>query len=439
MGAAVLRNRDFRRLWTATTIDSFGSWLLVMAVPLQVFALTGSALSTGLALAFQALPAVLVAPWAGVAVDRWHRKRVLVAANVAAAVAVSLMLLATTPDRITVVNVGLNLENVAVCFMRPAIAALTPAVVGRGADLASANALSAFTNSAFRMLGPLAGTFLVAGGWFEAAVLIDAGSYLVAAGIVMSIGVSHADPPDRVAPRIVGELRGGLRHIVRAPLLRGLLVTSWVYWTANAALTALLIPFVVTRLHSSGQALGYLIGGLGVGYLVGSAISRILTARYPTRTILTASYALVGICFLVMFTATALPIALLAVTASGVPGAVAQVVTGHRVQTSTPNPVLGRVSAAFYTSDSVAAVAGALIGPAVMALIGLDAALDAFCLAVLVVAAVAVVVLPAASTDEPQDTTTLPCAAALEGPDDRATVGRGRSTPRPCPPGTSGL
>ena len=403
MWLSVLHNRNFRRLWIAATIDSFGSWLLVMAVPLQVFALTGSAMSTGLALAAQALPTVLIAPWAGVAVDRWHRKTVLVAANLAAAAGVALMVLATTSDRIAFIYLGLIVENVAVCFLRPAVSAVTPAIVGRESDLAAANSLSAFTNSAFRMLGPLVGTFLVAGGWFKAVVLADAVSYLVAAAIITSVAISRTGPPVRIAARILGELRGGLRHIADTPLLRGLLATSWVYWTANAALTALLIPFVAARLQSSGQALGYLIAGLGIGYLCGSALSRILIPRYATRTILTAAYASVGLCFLVMFTATALPIALITVTASGIPGAVSQVVTGHRLQTATPDAILGRVSAAFHTSDATAAVAGALIAPAVVALAGLAAALNALSGAVLVTAALAIVVLPAANTEQPKN------------------------------------
>ena len=412
MWPTVLHNANFRRLWTASTIDSFGSWLLVMAVPLQAYVLTGSAMSTGLALAIEALPAVLVGPWAGVAIDRWHRKKVLVVANLASAAGVALMVLASTPDRLVFIYLGLLVESVAVCFLRPALAAVTPAVVGSESDLASANALSAFANSAFRMFGPLMGTFLVANGWFGAVVLVDVASYLAAAAMIMRVAISRTDPPVRVAARIVGELREGLRHIVRTPLLRGLLATSGVYWTANAALTALLIPFVAGRLHSSGQALGYLIAGLGIGYLCGSAISKILISRYATRTILVAAYASVGLCFLVTFTATALPVALIAVTACGVPGAVAQVVTGHRLQTSTPDAVLGRVSAAFYTSDAVAAVTGALIAPAVVALTGLGTALISLSAAVLATAGMAIVVLPAAGVDDAEVMTTAPAEAA---------------------------
>ncbi|GIF99470.1 hypothetical protein Cci01nite_45640 [Catellatospora citrea] len=390
----VLRNPSFRRLWAASTVDSFGSWLLVMAVPLQAFLLTGSATSTGLALAVQALPAVAVGPWAGVVTDRWHRRKIIVVANLASAAGVALMALATAPDRVAFIHVGLLVESVAVCFLRPALAAVTPAVVAGEADLASANALSAFVNSAFRMLGPLLGTFLVARGWFQAVVLVDVASYLAAAAIVMTITVIPVAPPRRTTRRITAELRAGVRHIIRTPLLRGLLTTSGIYWTANASLTALLIPFVADRLHASGQTLGHLIAGLGVGYLCGSAISKTLISRYATRTVLTIAYAAVGFCFLAMFTATKPQAAVIAVTVCGVPGAVAQIVIGHRMQASTPDDVLGRVSAAFYVGDSTAAVVGALLAPAVVALAGLGPALLAFSAAVLGTAAVAAVVLP---------------------------------------------
>jgi len=407
MWLPVLRNRHFRRLWIASTIDSFGSWLLVMALPLHVFALTGSAMSTGLALAVQAAPAVLVGPWAGVVIDRWHRKRVLVVANIVSAAAVGLMMVATAPGGLVFIYLGLAVENVGVCFLRPALGAVTPSIVGRGADLVAANSLSALTNSAFRMLGPLAGTFLVAAGWFQAVVLVDVASYLAAAAIICRVAIPRITQRAGAAvTRNPAGLRHGLRHITRTRLLRGLLITSWSYWTLNAALTTLLIPFVAVRLHSSGRTLGYLIAGLGVGYLCGSALSKIVIPRYPARTVLVVAYASVGACFLVMFTATALPIAVLAVTAAGVPGAVVQIAVGQFRQTSTPDAVLGRVSAVFFTSDCVAAVTGALVAPAIVALTGLAAALDSLSSMVLVTAAIAVILLPSARTGHPEMVTT---------------------------------
>jgi len=385
MWLPVLRNREFRHLWIASAIDSFGSWLLVTAVPLHVFARTGSAMSTGLALAVQAAPTVVIGPWAGVVIDRWHRKRVLVAANVVSAAAVGLMMSAPF------LYLGLAVESIGACFLGPAVGAVTPSIVGRGADLAAANSLSAFTGSAFRMIGPLVGAFLVAGGWFEAVVLVDAATYLAAAAIIGRVAVPRLARPAGIP---VG-LGHGLRHIARTPLLRGLLITGWAYWTVNAALTALLAPFVAVRLHSSGRALGLLIAGLGLGYLGGSALSKVLMTRFPARAVLVLAYASVGACFLATFTASALPVAVVALTAAGVPGAVAQIAAGQFRQISTPDAVLGRVSAVFFTGDGVAAVTGALIAPAIVALSGLAAALVVLSGTVLGTAATALMLLPA--------------------------------------------
>lgn len=403
---AVLRQRDFRRMWTATTIDSFGSWLLVMAVPLQVFMLTGSAISSGMALAVQAAPAVLIGPWAGAVIDRWHRKKVLVWANLTSAAGVTLMLAANTPAHVELIFVGLFVESTAVCFLRPALRAVIPTLMDNERDLASANSLSAFSGSSLRMIGPLLGTFLVARGWFEAVVIIDALSYVVAAAVLNRITIEATASPAGRAASVAHDLRDGLRHVSRQSLLRGLLASSWIYWTGNAALTALLVPFTAHRLNNSGGALGYLITGLGVGYLAGSAISRSLILRYTTRAILTVAYTSVGLCFLVMVNATTLPVAVAAVTAAGVPGVVALITVGHRLQTATPNAMLGRVAATFHTSDAIAAVTGALAAASAVAALSLNTAMNIFS-AVVLIAGATVATLPA---QEPHTAKTEPSA-----------------------------
>jgi predicted MFS family arabinose efflux permease len=405
MWDALVHHPAFRRLWIAATVDAAGSWLLVMAVPVHVYALTGSATSTGLALAIQALPAVLIAPWAGVATDRLPRGKVLVSANIASAAGVAVMAAASTPGRVGFVYLGLVLENAAWCFARPAFQAATPGVVADESMLASANALLATSNSGWRIAGPLAGAYLAAAGWFPVVVVLDVASYLLAAAIVSRVPIPAATPSKELGRRVRDELIEGLRHIARTGTLRGLLVSSCLFWTANAALTALLVPFVTRRLHASGGAVGYLIAGLGVGYLCGSALSRRVLRRVSARRAIAVAYAAVGVCFLVMFTATSLLLAVAAATASGIPGAIALVVTAHHLQLSCPDEVRGRVSAAFQTSDAIAAVAGALAAPTVVALAGLAGAMVALSVAVLVAAAVATVMLPLDPTGRPRGLT----------------------------------
>ena len=123
-------------------------------------------MSTGLALAVQAAPAVVISPWAGVAIDRRQRKTILVTANLTGAAGVVNLLMATTPARAS----------------RGPRCGRSPTVVSDERDLASASALSAVSDSALRMIGPLAGTFLVARGRFDAVVIADALSYAACPG-----------------------------------------------------------------------------------------------------------------------------------------------------------------------------------------------------------------------------------------------------------------
>jgi hypothetical protein len=100
-----------------------------------------------------------------------------------------------------------------------------------------------------------------------------------------------------------------------------------------------------------------------------------------------------------MVNTTALPVAVAAVTAAGVPGVVALIAIGLRLQTATPNAALGRVSAAFYTSDAVAAVAGALVAASVVAWTGLGTALNLFSAVVVLAGVMASILLPREGAD----------------------------------------
>ncbi|MBB5868691.1 MFS family permease [Allocatelliglobosispora scoriae] len=382
----VPQNRDFRLLWTGGVISGLGSWLLIIAVPVQVFRLTGSPLATGLTVAVESLPAMLLGPWAGVLVDHWNRRRIIVGANLASAAGVGLILLGDTPARVGFIWAGLLLEAVAVVLLQPATRSIVPAILGTGDDLVTANAVSAFTGGAMRLIGPPLGTALLAWGGIGLVAWLDAATYLVAAGLTCLVRVADPPRPALVLREVPRHLVDGLRHLRRSRLLRGMLAASWVYWAANAALTALLVPFVVQRLGRDGGDLGYVIAGLGCGFLVGSAVSGRLIGPYSTQAVLTWSYGLVGLAFLLLFNAPTLWVAVLGAAAAGVPGSVAMVATQHRIQVAAPEEVLGRVGAVFYASDATAAVAGALIAPLVVAVSGLSTGLNAVSVLVIAVA-----------------------------------------------------
>ena len=106
-----LRIRDFRLVWAGGLINAFGSWLLTIAIPAHVLAVTGSLRDTGLTVAAEYLPLLLLGPVAGVFADRWDRRRLMIATNLFCAGAVAVMLLGTSAGRYWVLYAALIAEN----------------------------------------------------------------------------------------------------------------------------------------------------------------------------------------------------------------------------------------------------------------------------------------------------------------------------------------
>ncbi|MER5183993.1 MFS transporter [Streptomyces sp. NPDC002896] len=181
-------------------------------------------------------------------------------------------------------------------------------------------------------------------------------------------------------------LRAGLAHIARSPLLRGPLISNGVFLTANAALTALLVPFVTGPLSAPGASVGYLISGLGVGFVVGSVASRSLLDRYGIRQVLSATQLASGIAYFALFNAPSLAAAVAAAVLIGLPGSILLISVETHIQRTAPPGMLGRVGALFFAMDSLAAIVGALTAPILVAIVGLTAALNAISAAALLAA-----------------------------------------------------
>jgi MFS family permease len=376
-----LRNRDFRLLWVGSLVSSLGTWLLVLALPAHVFLVTGSLRDTGLILAVEYLPALLLGPVAGVLTDRWDRRRLMIATSVFRAGSVAVMLLGTAPDRYWVLYAALVAESTGGVLYGPAALARTPAIVGTGPLLNSANALNAVADGAVRLIGgPLGGVLLTLLGirWL---ICADALSYLVSAaaiamtsrpprdqesrqaGVVRTSRPARDQESRRAAVRDVArELAAGVQVLRAQPVARALLPVTVIFLAANASLSAVLIPFGVQRLGGS-EHTGFLLSALGVGFLLGAPVLRALLDRGQPRTLLTATLTVTAVAYFALFTSSSLSAALPAAAAIGMFGSMSEVIPQTAMQRVIPNAVLGRVSAVFLTGEAAATLVGAVVGP----------------------------------------------------------------------------
>ncbi|WP_157979729.1 MFS transporter [Kribbella monticola] len=389
----IFRNHDFRLLWTSNAISGIGSWLLIVALPVQVFALTGSAAATGLTLALEALPALVIGPWAGAVLDRWNLSRAMWLADLASAAAVASILLADRAERVWIIYVAVLAENLATTVFRPAARALTPRVVGAGEELAAANSLTAFSGSVIRLAAPPLGAVLLAGPGIRFVLVVDVASYLLSAAIIATVSrrLTHSPETHQEAP---GALHG-LRSLSESKILRGILAANGVFLTANAGLTALLVPLIVERLHAPGYAIGYLISGLGAGYLLGAAISTKASTWLSVRNLLVVTQVATAAAFFALVNARNVNQAVLAAALIGVPGSVLLITAETTVQRVTPAGMLARIGALFFAMDSLSVILGALIAPALTTLIGLPTALNLLAASALTAAPITLLAVPA--------------------------------------------
>lgn len=359
-----LRIPDFRLLWSGGLISSLGSWLLVLAVPAHILAATGSLRDTGLTLAAQYLPQLLLGPVAGAIADGWDRRRLTIGANLFCAVAVAVMLLGTASGRYWVLYAALAAESSGTVLYWPALQARTPAVVGTGPLLSSANSLTSASNGVVRLIGgPLGGVLLAVCGirWLIGA---DAFSYLLAAAAMYLTSKPEGTHRNRSASvsAVTRDLLEGTRVLRAQPAARSLLPVMAVFLTANAALGAVLIPFGVQRLGGT-EPTGLLLSCLGAGFLLGAPVIRVLLDRAEPRGLLTASLTATAGAYFLLFTSSSLATALPAAAAVGTFGSMSLVIQQTVLQRVIPDAALGRVSAAFLTTEAAATLTGSVAGP----------------------------------------------------------------------------
>lgn len=308
---ATLRRRDFALLWTGGLISMAGDWMLIVALPIHVYRLTGSTGATSVALAMETLPRLLLGSVAGVFVDRWDRRRTMIGANLLLAATLLILTLPGATGRLGVVY-GVALVAAALAqFVGPAEQALLPQLVDE-TELLAANALNGLNNNLARLLGPPLGG-AVAGLWGLRGVgALDAVSFLLAAGLIAAIAPAagqrqEAASADRLTDaagpwrRAWRDWRDGLRVVRREPAVAVVFAVIAVTSIGEGVFGVLLIVWVVRILDGGAIELGWLMSAQAAGGLAGSALTVAVASRLPLPWLLGLSGMAIGAIDLLIF------------------------------------------------------------------------------------------------------------------------------------------
>jgi MFS family permease len=291
------RNRDFLLFQTGSLLSTFGSGISGIAYPLLTLALTHSAAKTGYVGAVEFLPLVILSVPAGVAADRFDRRRLMIASDAAGAIALAVLGMAVLRGHASfwLVVVVAFVDTSAAVLYRSGSSGAIKAVVPTP-QLADASSVAMARMSTVRLVAPPIG-----GALYDLArgipFLVDAVSYAfsTAALLLMKTPFQEERVPGTRTP-----FREGLAYFWSIPFLRttvGMIAASNVI--AVGAPIAVII--LAHREGLSAFAIGLFIAIQGVALLAGSTLSPLLRRRFPMRAILLSEFwmGLVYIAFLI--------------------------------------------------------------------------------------------------------------------------------------------
>lgn len=387
-----LINRNYAQLWYGQAVSLLGTAMFDTTLVLWV----GTVLTRGRSWAPAAVSGVLVAvavgtlvaPVAGVLVDRWNRRRTMMGADaLRAALAGFLGAMSFLPvDRIplvvwlVLVYLVVILLNAAGQFFNPARMAVIGDVVPDTQDRARASGIGQTTYAVVSIVGPpLAAPLLFTTG-MSWALLLNAVSFAVSYLAIRSVRVTpvtsgDAQPARDSDPQPAGdsdaepagsrrmwrEFVGGLRFLRASRVLVVLLVTIVVANAGGATLNALGVFFVTDNLHAPARWYGTIEMAIGIGAVAGAAVSGRLVGRFGAARMLYTGLLVAGLLLLVYARLSNLPTAIVLLALIGMPLAVLNVAIMPLLLGATPSEYVGRVFSTIDLAQQAAATLSAVL------------------------------------------------------------------------------
>ena len=262
---SVLAHRDFSLLWSGQLVSNIGTAIASLALMFYAYALTGSAMAMAILAIAQTLPVVAFAGPIGVYIDRWNRKKIMVASDVVRAIAILLIPLTiyfpTFMPTIYWVYLITFLYATANAWFFPARSASIPNLV-EGDELVAANSLSQMTFQVVQLVVPPVGGILVAllAPDYFLAFAINAAAFVFSAialrGIKTNL-IPNRDSDDKES--LMAQIKQGARYVVGNSILSFLFVFAMLLAVSSGILNALFMPYLEGELGLGSAQVGLVL------------------------------------------------------------------------------------------------------------------------------------------------------------------------------------
>ncbi|MEU6236567.1 MFS transporter [Kitasatospora sp. NPDC047058] len=376
----LLRDPDFGRLFAATAVGQLGDRIVFLALPLTaIVALDADEFHVGLLSALTTTGSLLAGLPAGAWVDRLRKRSVMIGTDLARALALLTLPIAWWAGLLTVrwLFAIAVVHGALTAFFDAAYAGCLPHLVGRD-RLVEGNARLSAVRSVTSIGGPaLAGPLA---GWAGAPATVVASAVGLAASGLLATGIRKRErrPEAGVRPRLLRDIRDGLRFVLGHPVLRATALGDAVFNLFLALYQAMLLVFLRRELGLDSAGTGLVLSGMGCGALAGALAAGRLSARLgPGPVVWLAPLATCPLTALMPLARPGWTLGVAAVGLAGLSlGGVVRVVAQSSIQQAlTPDRILGRMSATTRFLACCSLPLGGLLGGAAGTALGATATL----------------------------------------------------------------
>lgn len=364
----------FARLWVAQVVSATGDWLGLVAITALADRVGGdyAGASIGLVLAARIVPGFFLAPLAGVLIDRWDRKRVMLVCDLARA---TVMLWLPFVDSIAGLVVASLLLEVFTLLWSPAKEASVPQLVPRH-RLTTANSLSLVAAYGTFPIGAAIFTLLAKlGGWLDIERMIlafhlDAVTFAVTGAIIWSLPIRSTRRADRDpeaarfdAAATWRDLREGWAFIVLNPVVRAVHVGLATGLIGGGMLIPLGSIFAEDVLGAGEAGYGSLVTALGTGVACGVLGITALQRRVPKEWTFATAVLVAGVALVLAASVSTLTPAVLAVGVIGICAGCVYVVGFTLLHEHVDDELRGRIFSSLYTLVRLCLLVAMTAGP----------------------------------------------------------------------------
>jgi len=356
---AILKFRPFRTLWLAQFVSIFGDFLALFGViSLITFRMHGTAIQVTAVTIAYILPLAVISPLAGVFVDHWNVKRLMIASDLIRAALIVLLVFVRDLTQICVIFAALSVVS---SFFAPAQSVTVRTIVPQERLLA-ANAMLSQAFYVVRLASPFAAGALIAWLGEKVCFYLDTASFVFSAGMLSTLTILRPRAQtEKTLQSLSRDFVEGNRFIFTHAGLAFVFLAMGAAMFVLSAFSPLISIYIRDSLRAGPFVWGVISSMVGIGLIVGAQVlARVHTPSSRTRVVLGGMLALgVGAALLGLF--HNIPMAALSTFTMGFAISFVLIPAQTLSQQETPPALMGRVSSTFMSLIAVAQVLGLLL------------------------------------------------------------------------------